>query len=902
MAPATHEYGSLAVHVPSGTAVQGARTSRHRALAVAAATAVLLVLGLSSRTGAPARAFGREDATLSAHAAVSSNATGNVSECEKCGTTRHPVPHPTAAIAAVSPTAEPSKHPVPKPTLDPSKSPVPAPTGVAPTPAPSNKEPTGTPTPKPSSPPGLPLLFEFASEYPAPQSMGYYPWQHLVEPFRETTVRPVHKIQDAKYGWTMTLPAAGSTKEDQMLLNGHYEHEITYTFKEAGKFYNIKLDEWSTSHGHRYYKGAVICKYVRRELRKLTDMDRTLYIDAIRQLYSLEMTQGKAMYGRNFRNAEYFNRKHLSAMSIEWCSPWHTSAVFLTAHAAFTREFEMALQSIHPVLAAPYWEYTIDSEKYGDMWSVNSPIFGDDFFGHYPVNSPFVVDSGPLAYLGLPKNWSSPEHSPYGYIMDNFSPDPTPYVTRSASMCGIQTRAPLPTCNKLKKVLNTTNLYDFRDMVETFYHAELHPLIGGAWDCKYANVKTLVDKNPNITRYAEDILTDLGILLRYGYSVQKNFSHGVLGPGMAGWGSEWGDIRCPHDCDTPMFYNITAQRRNLGAQAESGFKHPFLCTCTIDKVRIPLEEHKELSFEYAVHVLDANKLLDKLYDATGTSAATVTNYDDDWPTKYDAATSLFYGLDKADTAALIMWFAKLFAYFPRVGPMTAILGSPADPVFWPSHGAWERLWHYQRITQLWINEFDEDKTMLDWGRWRPTSRNNPTDTCHWSKKAYSMLPFWDLMDHTSPDDVVHHLDDDVQAKMKHSYYTNADLNQMFAPDQVTLPFIFDSFQWDHCDQWDSKNGPAHMGTMTGPTEPITDRETFRAKLRMSVWSDLGDMYETAAANDHAHLPPHEMELLRSNRAWLYDDEDIHHKIDWHTGEARSQADYEARKLAEEEGR
>jgi hypothetical protein len=125
------------------------------------------------------------------------------------------------------------------------------------------------------------------------------------------------------------------------------------------------------------------------------------------------------------------------------------------------------------VLAAPYWEYTIDSEKYGDMWSVFSPIFSDDFFGAYPVNSPFVVDTGPLAYLGLPKNWSSPEHSPYGYIMDNFSPDPTPYLTRSASMCGIQTRAPLPTCNKLKKVLNTTNMYDFRNMVETFYHAEV---------------------------------------------------------------------------------------------------------------------------------------------------------------------------------------------------------------------------------------------------------------------------------------------------------------------------------------------------------------------------------------------------------------------------------------------
>ena len=62
---------------------------------------------------------------------------------------------------------------------------------------------------------------------------------------------------------------------------------------------------------------------------------------------------------------------------------------------------------------------------------------------------------------------------PFLTAPDPLTPDPTPYLTRSASMCGIQTRAPLPTCNKLKKVLNTTNMYDFRNMVETFYHAEV---------------------------------------------------------------------------------------------------------------------------------------------------------------------------------------------------------------------------------------------------------------------------------------------------------------------------------------------------------------------------------------------------------------------------------------------
>ena len=44
-----------------------------------------------------------------------------------------------------------------------------------------------------------------------------------------------------------------------------------------------------------------------------------------------------------------------------------------------------------------------------------------------------------------------------------------------------------------------------------------------------------------------------------------------------------------------------------------------------------------------------------------------------------------------------MWFVKLMSYFPKAGPMQNILGSPADPIFWASHGAWERLWHYLRI-------------------------------------------------------------------------------------------------------------------------------------------------------------------------------------------------------------
>ena len=37
----------------------------------------------------------------------------------------------------------------------------------------------------------------------------------------------------------------------------------------------------------------------------------------------------------------------------------------------------------------------------------------------------------------------------------------------------------------------------------------------------------------------------------HAYAVQKNFSQGVLVPGMAGFSTEWGDVRCPQNCAQP---------------------------------------------------------------------------------------------------------------------------------------------------------------------------------------------------------------------------------------------------------------------------------------------------------------------------------------------------------------
>ena len=83
-------------------------------------------------------------------------------------------------------------------------------------------------------------------------------------------------------------------------------------------------------------------------------------------------------------------------------------------------------------------------------------------------------------------------------------------------------------------------------------------------------------------------------------------------------------------------------------------------------------------------------------------------------------------------------------------------------------------------------------------------------------------------------------------------------------------------------EWNTKKG-LH-GAFDGPVADMTDRETFRMKLRASAWSSLGELYESGRTletrTDEEHAQLHEF------RSWLYDDESIHDTIDFETGEYR----------------
>lgn len=59
------------------------------------------------------------------------------------------------------------------------------------------------------------------------------------------------------------------------------------------------------------YEFAVTVKYVRREIRSLTDRDRETFFNAVAVLQRVPSAVGRAVYGGKYYSKDYFNRMHL---------------------------------------------------------------------------------------------------------------------------------------------------------------------------------------------------------------------------------------------------------------------------------------------------------------------------------------------------------------------------------------------------------------------------------------------------------------------------------------------------------------------------------------------------------------------------------------------------------------
>jgi hypothetical protein len=465
-------------------------------------------------------------------------------------------------------------------------------------------------------------------------------------------------------------------------------------------------------------------KYVRREIRSMTDDDRTTFFSALKLMYTLSQAEGKRTYGDKFNTAEYYSYKHLNGAGTTDCDHWHDGAGIVTHHMAFTLEAEQTLQAINPTISMPYWEYGMDFYLYTNWWE--SPIFDADWFGEAnPAGDDHAISDGGLwDGVEVPSgdsysNWSiaetgslNPFVNAYGDMRSPWNNNPVRRIGRHNQTYGTTQYKTTRVCSTLQNCFMSTSFADISECLNGATHGPVHILIGGAW-----GEGTLFD-DPDIDFIRmPDKLLFFKVLWRMGYT------------------------RCPDTC-------------TLGER----------CRCAVP------DEYIDTYGAYAI--LEATNVVYAL-------ASHLTDADDDLYMKVLRAVE--------DPGIAGEMFSSAAAF---------------DPSFWPLHGALERLADLKRIlvSQGDITTFDEAWEYITYNKTSGAVYLN--GVCDWSRIGGS----GDLTMPTCTLDTIcfgHHENDLMEFSGflgQNDAYTNKEFWDLMHPWNEDLPYTYDTFDYDYCEE------------------------------------------------------------------------------------------------------
>jgi hypothetical protein len=558
-------------------------------------------------------------------------------------------------------------------------------------------------------------LYVTNDDYELPSSLSTYGFDLVAEPFRTTTIKVTNpSSSDSSFLFTLSTTDG---EEVASTLGTSFEFSVD----KGGMMLTLTVEELADSSDKssviRSSSFKVPCKYVRREIRKLSEDDLNSFFKAMNIMYTMPMPEGSSIYGPEFTNYKAISLKHMSYnFGNEVCTPFHNADSFYTSHTAFSYETEKSLQSIVPSIALPYWDYFIDSELYGTDWLEKSPIFSNDMLGHGNPDNDYVVDKGPLAYSKISRDLNISMTNSYGYVTAYFNNNPSEYVQRADEYCGLpQTDMSLPSCFEASGIGVATTLTELQTAVGDDYHAIIHEIMGGVFNCPYTP-NELIEKYPE----AEELLETLT----------------VSGVNFWNSGYESGSLTCPDTCDldTPF--------------------EDCMCYCSsIDVNGISREDASEF-------ISSTDAILNQL--------SPVEDYL--W---VDEETGLWTVLGDDDMSAEIVPWIVQYACSPGVmAPFTASTSSTNDPIFPISHNAYERFYHYYRVSS--------DQTDFDWS-W------TDDETCY-GRSWNDTLPFYNF------DIGPEFLDADQP-------YTNELLFNIFDPNREELPYIYEDVGLSWCDDY-----------------------------------------------------------------------------------------------------
>lgn len=350
--------------------------------------------------------------------------------------------------------------------------------------------------------------FEAHNEYTAMHGFAATDYHFIeagrcVEPFKDTTLK-LHdvpatiKSTGKRIEWAARL-RGGVSEEGNTLSHTSMDFETpeaVMVFQRVGT-YDVTITFVGIDEDQRNDLSlTVTARYVRRELRRLTDEDRARYLDAALVLAQTSDSQGKASYGSSWKGMDYFVRTHLtSAVANKHNDRLHDGMGFLTQHIAITSEYEQALQLVDPTVALPFWDYTLDwaflnGSKKDDTALWSQDIWGDDWFGNATGNALHTVTKGRFAYIKVPVNddlaSTTMSRNAYGVLRAPWNLNESPFITRYHQQCGFTIANQWPSCSDHHyAVFGISDLGVFVPFMAYVAHAGVHLMIGGSGKCDH---------------------------------------------------------------------------------------------------------------------------------------------------------------------------------------------------------------------------------------------------------------------------------------------------------------------------------------------------------------------------------------------------------------------------------
>ena len=520
---------------------------------------------------------------------------------------------------------------------------------------------------------------------------------------------------------------------------------------------------------------SMAAKYIRREIRSLTETDRAAFFKALRYLYTIKEDTGKERWGDKFQTMQYFLYKHLNGAGRTDCDHWHDGAGIVTHHMAFTLEAEQALQAIDPTIAMPYWEYSRvslicrfspctfcslihvhsccclvpesccgcgvvaclvqDGYDYINWW--DSEIFGDNWFGQaVPTSVDHGMNKGHWSDLKFPDgtayrdNWDlttersiNPFVNPYGTMRAPWNKNPNPHLGRHNLTYG-KSLMKMPSCDFIHGCFQSNSVEKLHDCLNDATHGPVHILLGGTWGEGEQFTSTKV----------VDFLQGPDKLIFF-----KNL-----------W--RMGFTRCPTTCINNNEEDTTTTTTSTTT-----------CACAIPD---------EYLTQYgALHILQTSGIYDliknKLHD----------NSD-------ETLTKVLRVLEDPGVAGDM--FSSAASY---------------DPSFWVVHGTLERILSLKRARMEITPQINFDS------RWGFSTANTRylMGICDWSAvtDTYTDLTLPTCnMDPTmiceghNEDDVLEFSNFQNQAET----YTNRQFFDFIHPWNDALPYVYDSYSFPHCEE------------------------------------------------------------------------------------------------------